>query len=486
MKSTTPPLRHTLQGTTQVFFAESLVLPTGFFITVFLTHRLGPAGFGLFTLAASLVGWVAWVVASLFSRATVKFVSEAADWRPIAGVVIRLQLVFGALSLFVLWLLADPISVLFREPLLAGYLRLFALEVPFFCLFNSQQHILVGLGRFGERAWTSAVRWISRLFFIVLFVGLGFSVPGAILGVVVAALLSFLIVQRRLWFPVLGSAASAASGLWAYALPLFFSAFSLRLYERLDLFALKALGASASQAGIYGAAQSLSWIPGLFALSFSPLLISTLSRLWRAEEVKAAREMITQSLRIGFLLWPFAALASGSSAEIVSLIFGPNFSEAGTLFSLLIFAAVAMVIISVVTSIFTALGKPGWALLLTAPLIPLALAGHLSLIPRWGSIGAALVTTVSALCLAAISLAFASRAGQISLPYFTLARSLLLSVVAFALTSLWPTSGLFLLLKLATGGIVIVAGFLLLGELSRGEISLLRAATRLPLPSKNP
>lgn len=472
------PLRRTIEGTLQVFLAESLVLPTGLVITVFLTRWLGPAGYGLFILAANLVGWVQWGVVSLFSRATVKFVGEAADWRPIAGAVVRLQFFFASIALFLLWAFADPLSTLFREPVLADYFRLFALEVPLFCLFFAQQHILVGLGRFRERAWTSAVRWISRLLFILVFVGLGLSVPGAILGGVAASLLALLMVRLTLRLPLFGSTSSPAKDMWAYALPLFFSALSLRLYERLDLFVLKVLGASASLAGIYGAAQSLSWIPGLFALSFSPLIISTLSRLLWAQDMASAREVTAQSLRIVLWLWPFAGLASGAAPQLTDLVLGPGFSDSAPLFALLIFAGVAMANISVGTAIIVALGKPKMTAALTGPMVPLVLVGHLILIPRWGGLGAAVATTSVALLGALITSWVVFRYWQIPPPYGTIWRTTLLCGVIFALSALWPAAGLVLLLKLILLGSLILAGFLLLGELGRGELPLLRQVIR--------
>ena len=45
--------RHIVDGTIWVFLAEALLVPTGFIITVCLTRRLGPEGYGMFTKAAN-------------------------------------------------------------------------------------------------------------------------------------------------------------------------------------------------------------------------------------------------------------------------------------------------------------------------------------------------------------------------------------------------------------------------------------------------
>ena len=53
--SSLPRHRRMVDGTLWIFLAEALLVPTGFVITVFLTRRLGPADYGLFTLSAVLV-----------------------------------------------------------------------------------------------------------------------------------------------------------------------------------------------------------------------------------------------------------------------------------------------------------------------------------------------------------------------------------------------------------------------------------------------
>jgi len=75
------PRRHMLEGTFRVFLAEALLLPTGLLTAAFLTRRLGPGGYGLFTLATTVVVWIELNISSVFARATVKFIGEAEDWR---------------------------------------------------------------------------------------------------------------------------------------------------------------------------------------------------------------------------------------------------------------------------------------------------------------------------------------------------------------------------------------------------------------------
>jgi hypothetical protein len=44
----------------------------------------------------------------------------------------------------------------------------------------------------------------------------------------------------------------------------------LQLLEKMDIFALKLLDGTAAEAGVYGAAQNLAFVPIVFSLSFTP------------------------------------------------------------------------------------------------------------------------------------------------------------------------------------------------------------------------
>lgn len=467
-----------LDGAICVFLADALFLPTALLTAAFLTRRLGPDGYGLFALAFTLVTWVEWCIVSIFSPATVKLVGGAEDWRPAATTALRLYLVASGAAALLLWLLAAPVSMLLNEPVLITYLRLFALHIPIFSLANAHKNILTGLGGFRQRALATASRWITRLLLIVLLVELGLSVPGAILGSIGAALIDLAIGRFYTRPPLLRRSNFPARRLWGYAVPLFLSALSLMLYSRLDLLALKVLGGTAAQAGIYGAAQSLSLAPAFLAVSFPPILLSTLSRTLRAGDSRLAREISRNAMRAVIWLVPFAGLIAGAAQEIVGLIFGPMFSAGAPLLALLIFGEVALVMISIAMAILTAAGKPRWTFALGGPLIPLAIAGHLLLIPQWGAIGASFVTMLLAI-LGALAAALAVyRIWHVLPSAATLWRGLLICGFAYALAAIWPSPGVLVLLKLPAIGIIICISFLLLGEFSDGELALARAALR--------
>ena len=476
------PGRHLLDGTVRVLLAEALFPLTGIITAAFLTRRLGPDGYGLFTLAVTIVTWIEWNITSAFSRTTIKFVGEAQDWRPVGATVLRLYVGVSSSAALLLWVLAPFIAELLNETVLSIYLKLLSFDILLFSLAQAHQNILVGLGGFRQRALASAGRWLGRLLLIVVLVELGFAVPGAICGLLGASCIELLIYR----FHVRPSLASPASfpvrQLWGYAAPLFLSAVSLGIYTNLDLLALKLLGGTAAQAGIFGAARNLALVPSLFALSFAPLLLATLSRMLYMGEDEQARAIGREALRVVTGLLPFVSLSAGVAPEIILWIFGTSFSPAADLLPALMFGAHALVMIAIVTAILTAAGNPKRTVAFTGPLVPLAITGHLLLIPRLGALGAALVSMSVAWIGALVAVFVVYRSWHILPPAGTLWRSIVASVGAYVLAALWPTPDFLLFVKLPAVAFFIVLVFLVLGEFTTAEMTFLRALVGWPTP----
>ena len=471
------PGHHLVQGTILVFLAEALLPLTGIVTASFLTRSLGAGNYGLLTLSATLISWLEFAIVSLFARATVKIIGDAEDWRPVGAAILRLHLFVSIAAMAGCWVLAKPCARLLGEPELAAYLALFALDLPIFALAHCHRNILIGRGRYAERARTSAGRWIARLVIIVLLVELGLSVNGAILGSIGASLVE-LAIARHYIRPSWSAPTVALVSLWDYAVPIFLATLTLRLLG-LGLFLLKILGASAAQAGIYGAAQNVSFVmPGVLAVSLSPLLQSTITRVMREDDLPAARTLARNAIRTVVGMLPLAVVAAAASDDVAILLFGAQFAGAGPLLAILVFAGLAMMMINLINAILIACGKPSWTLWLAAPLLPAAIAGHLVAIPRFGPIGAASVNTVVAGLGALAGVIAVCKWLQIEVPVATLFRSVLLSWMAYSLVHFWPAHGFAAVGKMAVASLLVLGGFIALGELQHKEIQFFRSIIR--------
>ncbi|MEQ1627087.1 MAG: oligosaccharide flippase family protein [Nitrospira sp.] len=464
-----------MDGTARIFLAELLFPLTALITTGFLTRQLGPQGYGLLALTLTTIIWIESAINSFFTKATIKFVGEANDWKPVGAMVIRLSLKIGIAAMVLVWILAAPLSALFKEPDLAFYLRVCAIDIPLLCVGQAYRNVLIGRGNYQAGAAARAGRWLVRMALVMVLVQAGFSIAGALLGVIGSSLAELLLSR---WYLGEGMFVKQAPGplpIQRYGALLFLSSICLIFFNGMDLFMLKILGGTAAEAGIYSAAQSLSLLPGLFSWTFSSLLLATLSRQLADCQRERARELARDALRVTMLLLPVAAIIAGAAPEIVQVVFGTAFLSAGPLLALLIVGAVSNVMLMVSITIMTAAGLPARTIMFTAPLVLLALAGHLVLIPRFGQQGAALVTVVVS-SLGAI----AAGAGVYALwkvwpPVGTAIRSLAIGLVVGTVSLWWSTSGVLVFPKLVLLGIVSLLGYWWIGEFRPGEIAAVRS-----------
>ena len=469
-------------GVVRGFAAELLLLPTGLVTAAVLTRVLGPEGYGLFSLAATFMAWLAWTSTAFLARAAVKIVSEADDWVPVASSVLRWRLALGAASTLLVLAAAGPTARALGAPELAQYLRAFAVDLLLFNLARAYREVLTGTGRFREVAIVTVVRWTARMVLIVALVVATGSVMGAVVGSVGATLAEVLMARHFQRLSLRGPRGVTPRGMWGVAAPLLVYGAAMQLYAKVDLFALSALGGTVSDAGLYGAAQNLAVAPGLFALAFAPPLLATLGRLGRNGGHEDARSLGRTALRVTLALVPVAALVAGASAEIVRVIFGPAFAGAAPLVALLFAAAVALAVTAVAVAIVTAAHHTGMVSLLGVGILAAAVAGHLLVIPRWGATGAATVTAVTGAVGALVALALVHRVWRVRVAGTALRAALVAAPAYWAAATLTTPSAWGVAAKLALLALAVAGAFVALGELTGAEVTRLRAA----LPGARP
>jgi lipopolysaccharide exporter len=397
---TTSAGRTTLRGGAWLLAGDSLFVPTALVISAFLARRLGPSQYGLFALATTVSGWLEWFIASLFSRAAVRQVAAARDWRPIGSAVVRSMLAVGVAAGALLALVAVPAAGLLGERGLVPLLYLAALNAPIAALALSHRFVLTGLERFRARAVASGVRWLGRLALVLAFVEAGFGVTGAVAATVGAGLLEFLAARSVVRPRLVGAGPTPWRELGRLAAPLFVAGASVRAFERVDLVCLQAIGGRAADTGTYGAAQSLAALPGFVVTAFAPVLLASVTRLVVAGDWVSVRALSRQALRAVAWVVPVAGVIAALSGTIVRLLFGEAFAAAGPVLAVLSIASLANVVLVVASTLLVATDRAGTTVAIAAPLVPVAIAGHLLAIPRFGGLGAATVTAAVS-CVAA-------------------------------------------------------------------------------------
>jgi O-antigen/teichoic acid export membrane protein len=460
-------------GSSLVFAAELLLVPTGLITAGFLTRQLGAEGYGLFTLLATVVGWLQWVTNSMLARAAHRQVAGATEWRPVAAEVVRLHLQAGGLVGAALFVCASPLAHVLQQPSVTGLLRLLALDVLVFALAAAYRNVLIGRNEYGTWAAATAARWVMRLVAIVGFVSLGWTVTGAVLGIMVANVAELVVGRWRVGALVRASPHEAAGirrALFTVVAPVALSAIGLRTFDRADLLLLSVMGTDAATLGLYGAAQNLTVIVSIVASSVSPAVLATVSRLRLQGDEAGALRVSVDALRLPFLALPFIALAAGSAPEILQTIYGTGFAAAAVPFSVLLLGSGVLLVVSVATVLLVAADR-GWSVVaISTPMLAGLVLMAVVLIPHYGSTGAAVATLVAATGGAVASMMITTRVAALQYPVRSMLVGAVLAVVAYVVAREWPVNGAALtvaklvLLSTALGALIVALGELRLSS----------------------
>ncbi len=364
--------------------AESLALPTGLVLGVLLTRTLGPSDFGLLALSVSLVAWTEAVLLAFLGRATVRLLATSPGAEQS---LLRLTARLGVAAWLLLALVGLPAAWLSGQSRLAWTLALLGLEVPLFLLANLHKSILVARRLDRARAAATAVRWLGRVLLVTLLLPLG--VAGALTGMVLAAGLELLVARTT---PRPGEPVALGPAL-RYVSPWVGATAALALVETMGLWVL---AANPTASGWYGAAQGATRA-GYVVLTLLPVLHAEIAASLHAGQNVRARGLARRALALLLLTLPVAGLVAWGAPWLVGLLYGPKFAPSAGLLAWLVFAGCGYLMLDTVHTVLGASGRSRLTLVLTAPLVPLALVGHALAVPARGAEGAAMVTALTLL-----------------------------------------------------------------------------------------
>jgi O-antigen/teichoic acid export membrane protein len=362
------------------------------------------------------------------------------------------------------------------EPSIAWLLRVLALELPLLAAGVVTRNVLTGRGKYRERALSSALRLFARMVFVIALVAAGLSIRGAIVGEVLSTVVWLAVVSLLARIPTTTPGPPDGNRrLWSLARPLFMLSLSLRVLDKVGVVALKMLGASAREAGWYAAAQNFGIAPGIFAVSFAPLLLGALSTAVRAGNREQGRPLVRNALRLVFGILPFVAFGAGTAPEVIHLIYGTGYEPAARLAIPLLGSAMGMAIVSVAGAILAAADEARRIVRLVWPVTVAALVALAVVVPRYGAMGAAVVIGVASLTGAGILLETVRRVWGVGLPLGTFVRTVVVSALTLFAGLAWPAYGAWIVVKTVVfvGGII--GALAVAGEFSKEDVELARS-----------
>ncbi len=455
------------------------VIPLGVVASIFMARQLGPADFGVLAVASSIIWWAQQTLNAFFNRTAIKLIAETAEWQSVATALIQLHFLAGVAAAAILFMSAPLLATLFAAPALANALPLFALAIPIFSLTRAHQNTVIGLRAFGRNAFFPLFFDASRSLFILLFVGAGWGVVGAIVASLGASVVE-LAYARFLYRPALFKRVSfPLERIARYSTPMFLEGLGRQLNPRIDLWSVQVFVGSTA-AGYYSAAQSALSPLISISLTLSPLLLATLTYACQQGQTQAARSIARHVLRLLFCLFPFIALFAGAAPELVTLVFGERFLDTAPLVTWLSLGFFANFVLSFTAVTLAAMDRPGAIAVFTLPMLIASAAGSLTLVPRIGAIGAATTTMLTQWGAMAASLLLLHRRSGVTPEMPIVLRVIPLAVLAFALASLWRVPGLWAIPQLLALSVLVLLLLFAVRLVTRDDINFLRSLVKQP------
>jgi O-antigen/teichoic acid export membrane protein len=392
----------------------------GFVATVLIGRILGSDGLGTYYLILSVVAWLGVMVKMGVTSALTKRISEGKDDSAyvVAGISINI----------VLFLIVSALVILFNEQV-NSYIGYPAATVVVLFLFvnlaqsiaNSMlngQHLVHISGLFnpirtGSRSLVQVAALLAGLGLTGLFIG--YTV-----GYLLVAALGFWIAIRHFEETRLPQRDHYYE-LFSYAKFSWIGSFRTRAFNWVDVTVL-GFFVSSSVIGVYTAAWNIAVFLILFGGSLSQTLFPEMSSLSANEDPQAVSGLFETALAFGGLVLIPGLFGGALLGEQLLEVYGEEFSRGGAVLPVLIVATLIQGYQRQFTTTLNAIDRPNLAFRVNVVFIAANVVLNVSVIPKYGAIGAAAATASAVGISLVVAYYLLSSLIEFSIPFGEIAR----------------------------------------------------------------
>lgn len=341
-------LRSVSEGAGLFFIGKVISQGLSFLTNLILTRTLGANLYGTFAYLSVIFSLVYTLTTLGGDTSIQRFLPEHEEDKQTRDVFLTIAYLTSFIVSIVvainIYLFAPLISaVTINEPLFVDVLRLGALIIPFNTLANITLSSFKAIERMDYNvAISSVTKPLLRLVFVGGAVLLGYSVIGAVAGLVVTSILtlffSLLLLVRK---TNLGQPQSptiiTTKKYYNFSVPLTFNGIGRYLYKRVDVL-LVGLLLSGYAVGIYNIAILIAGVISLPLKAFNQLFPPIASKLYQNNQYSELQELYSVVTRWIFTISLFPGIAAILYSKEVLRIFGEEFPEGSLVLILFIIA----------------------------------------------------------------------------------------------------------------------------------------------------
>jgi len=379
---------------------------TSFVITtvyqVVVARTIGPAGFGIFSLALAIASFLAEGGDLGLDYGVLRFggIAVRTDDRGVFRSIIRRaltgSLTIGAVSGVALAIASGFGAKLFDKPDLTMPLAALALTVPFTASTEIARAGLRALGRAGRPVAVAGIFGPGlRLIASIVALTIAPTAAAAAWAYLAAEVLLFVISAFMLWqlLPPSDGSSFPAGRLYRFSAPMSLNRLLLYSNNQTETFFLGFLASSATL-GIFGIARRLSQIVGSALLAAVAVLFDPIvAGLHHTQRIDDLDQLFKTSTRWLFTLGLPVSLVEILFANDIMRIFGHGFASGGLALAILTAGQLINVGTGISANLQAMAGYTGVTLLNAAMFIALSLLFDALLIPPFGLLGAAIANS---------------------------------------------------------------------------------------------
>jgi O-antigen/teichoic acid export membrane protein len=369
-----------------------------FIATILITRTLGPAQFGLFSLALAVMG-----IASQFSdfgirTGLVRFASlylkiDKQRANLIFKVSLKLKLLTSTLIFLIGFISSYTLAVhVFEKPELT-----FPFKLAFVGAFGTSLfgYILATLQARQSFKFYTLVKLITPLgkmtLIGILFLTVKLNLQSALITVIFLPFIAFLIgslIIPKDFLKVGGNEKEAFHELYHFSKWILVSIFSVMIFQRIDVLMLGYFK-PAEDIGLYSAGYTLALLFPLITGTITTVLLPKVSEMSSKEKL---REYTKKSLKFTIpIIFPLIILLS-ISQPLILFIYGARYFASAIIFQILIIGFSLTIIINPISLTIYSLNRPEILAYLNVIQLLLNFLANLFLIPLYSMIGAAIAT----------------------------------------------------------------------------------------------
>jgi O-antigen/teichoic acid export membrane protein len=383
-----------LKDLTGVFSSNIFIILAGLLVSVILTRKLGPGGFGIYS-AILVIPLLVVSFAQLGIRgSSIYHVGKKQfDQRDIVAGILQILIMTSILGIIITW---AGFMFLNDENYSRLYIVLVLMMIPFRLAMAYFGGIFIGKEQIGR---SNFINWFSEIIHLVAVVIFVWILDWQITGALFSLLISHVMItawalyylnkefklHMRLRPEVIKSLMSMG---FLFAL----SFVIIQLNFRIDILLLQELS-TLEEVGYYSLGVSVA--EKLWQLPFA-IGIVLMSRTANATDQEAINKTTAKLVRVSFIAGLLASVAMiAVSPWVVPAIWGEKFSPSILVIQYILPGILFISVYRVLSSRLSGIGKPQVSIYVFLPALVINVILNLLWIPPYGAFGAVLATNVS-------------------------------------------------------------------------------------------